>query len=401
MGEKLRIGVAGLGAVVDEIYERLYYASAFTPQLEVVAIADRDEEKVKAFGDRHDIPVSLRFTDYNDMIRNAGSQFDAVSANLPDSVHRGVTIASLAAGKYVMVPKPPATTVEDAHAMIMAIGEHGGENGVFFETDFHKRLDKVFQQLKAAYQSGRYGDFVKCYLKMEDALKVAYNADPKQRFFSDPAFAAKNSPISFLTVHMADALMYVIGKKPATIVADASTGVLEGLDPENLTGALDTVQTRIYFKDGSSATIDTGWIYPNGADALTVQGGQFTGTEGVVGLDLTERGYTEYVGGRRNEINTGFKFLGPDGLWGGYGMESPGAIFNHFLAHMNGQLTVDQRAALIDPLVLGFYSTVVVAAAEESIRQGEKSNGFIRGASVTVDNFLVDRLGADSSRYVG
>ena len=47
-------------------------------------------------------------------------KLDAVQVNTPDHLHCAPTIAALNAGLDVVVPKPTADTVKDAHAMIEA-----------------------------------------------------------------------------------------------------------------------------------------------------------------------------------------------------------------------------------------------------------------------------------------
>ena len=135
MKTKLRVGVIGAGAVVREIYQHLYFSSHYSGLLEIVAAADPNEECLNWFGDLAKLPANRRFSDYREMLAKVG--LDAVQVNPPDHLHCAPTVAALNAGLDVIVPKPTAGTVMDAHSMIKA----ARKSGRFLGIDFHKRDD--------------------------------------------------------------------------------------------------------------------------------------------------------------------------------------------------------------------------------------------------------------------
>ena len=51
--EKIKLGIIGVGSVVREIYQYLYYKSAYSDLLEIVAIADINEEYRNWFGNKY------------------------------------------------------------------------------------------------------------------------------------------------------------------------------------------------------------------------------------------------------------------------------------------------------------------------------------------------------------
>ena len=53
--EKIKLGIIGVGSVVREIYQYLYYNSAYSDLLEIVAIADINEEYRNWFGNKYGI----------------------------------------------------------------------------------------------------------------------------------------------------------------------------------------------------------------------------------------------------------------------------------------------------------------------------------------------------------
>src|SRR4029077_15669096 len=122
--------------------------------------------------------------------------------------------------------KPTAATVKDAHAMIQAAKKAGRFLGI----DFHKREDPRIKEAAARFQSGRYGEFQAAVFYMLDKLLVA---DPNHspRFFASTDFAERNTPVSFLTVHMADALMHIVNLVPVRIRATGYRHKLAALKP--------------------------------------------------------------------------------------------------------------------------------------------------------------------------
>ena len=58
--EKIKLGIIGVGSVVREIYQYLYYKSAYSDLLEIVAIADINEEYRNWFGNKYGIKEKFR-----------------------------------------------------------------------------------------------------------------------------------------------------------------------------------------------------------------------------------------------------------------------------------------------------------------------------------------------------
>jgi len=208
--ETLRLGVIGTGSVVREIYQYLYFRSAYTPFIKVAAICDTSEEALRAFGDAWKIPTHARFTNFRDMIKHGG--LDAVAVNTPDSMHREPAVAALKAGLDVILPKPTADKVIDTHTIMETIAS----TGRFLGVDFHKREDPITKEARARYVEGTYGTLQSSVWYMIDRLLVA-DPNHQPRFFSSADFAEKNSPVSFLTSHMADTFMYITRLKPLEV----------------------------------------------------------------------------------------------------------------------------------------------------------------------------------------
>ena len=84
----------------------------------VAAICDTNETLMNEVGDRLEIPVERRFTDYRDLVDDP--QINVVLIVTPDQLHLEMTEAFLAAGKHVLCEKPLALTRKDLEGIIAA-----------------------------------------------------------------------------------------------------------------------------------------------------------------------------------------------------------------------------------------------------------------------------------------
>jgi predicted dehydrogenase len=391
MKTKLRVGIIGAGAVVREIYQYLYFRSRYSAMLEICAVANPSEQGRNWFGDLAGLPPERRFADYREML--ARVELDAVQVNTPDHLHCAPTVDALNAGLDVVVPKPTAATLKDAHAMI----ETAKRTGRFLGIDFHKREDPRFKEAEARFQTGRYGVFQAAVFYMLDKLSVA---DPNHspRFFASPDFAAKNTPVSFLTVHMADALMKVVNLIPVQVKAIGYAHKLPSLKPIPVRG-YDLVDTEILFETGAVAHILAGWALPNTAWSTTVQSARLICSDGLIDLGLDTPGLREIHPDGLAEVNPLFRNFEKDNTVTGYGISSPGRLYEQILALRNNQLSTAQREAASHPMTLGFYTTLVLEAAEESLARGEKlGSGATLGTTVSLKKWAISQLGAGAAR---
>jgi predicted dehydrogenase len=111
--KKLKAGVIGLGmgkGHIDKFREH--------PMVEVVAIADLDEEKLKKIGE--DKKITNLYNDPEKMIKEAG--LDIVAIAVPNKFHKPLTITALEAGLHVICEKPrkrPAKNCKSISASVL------------------------------------------------------------------------------------------------------------------------------------------------------------------------------------------------------------------------------------------------------------------------------------------
>ncbi len=394
MKTKLKLGIIGAGAVVREIYQHLYFHSRYSNLLDICAVADPNEQYRNWFSDLAGVPPSRRFANYHDLL--ASVKLDAVQVNTPDHLHCGPTVDALKAGLDVVVPKPTAATVKDAHAMI----EAAKKSGRFLGIDYHKREDPRIKEAEARFQNGRYGIFQTAVFYMLDKLAVV---DPNHtpRFFASPDFAEKNTPVSFLTVHMADALLKIVNLIPVQVRATGYSQKLPSLKPIPVKG-YDLVDTEILFESGAQAHIITGWALPNTAEAITIQSSRIICSDGLIDLGLDTPGLREVHAEGILEVNPLFRNFEKDKTVTGYGISSPGRLYQQILARRNGKLSATEREAAYDPMTLGFYTTLVLEGAEKSLAEGRKlPSGATLGQPVDLRRLAVRQLGAAAAKAYG
>jgi len=383
---KIRLGIIGAGSVVREIYQHLYFHSEYSDLFDIRAVAAPSEHSRNWLGELARVPTERRFADFQHLLEKV--ELDAVQVNTPDYLHRAPTVAALAAGLDVVVTKPTATTLEDVQAMMQAAKQAGRFLGV----DFHKREDPRIKEAEARFQTGRYGQFQAAVFYMLDKLWVA---DPNHapRFFASPDFARKNTPLSFLMVHMADALMKITRLTPLRVRATGYAHKLPSLRPAPVAG-YDLVDTELVFTTGAVAHLLTGWALPNTAWSTTVQSGRLICSEGLLDLSLDTPGLRELHSEGITEVNPLFRNFETSGRVNGYGISSPGRLYRQMLAWRNGEMTAAQREEAMSPAALGFYTTLVLEGAERSLATGERlASGATLGAAIELRELALQELG--------
>jgi len=270
----------------------------------------------------------------------------------------------------------------------------------FLGVDFHKREDPRIKEAEARFQSGRYGIFQAGVFYMIDKLMVA---DPNHspRFFASPDFAERNTPVSFLTVHMADALMKIVGLIPMQVRATGYAHKLVSLKPRAVNG-YDLVDTEIVFATGATAHVLTGWALPNTAWSIAVQSGRMICSDGLLDLGLDTPGLREIHADGISEVNPLFRNFEKDGAVTGYGISSPGRLYQKILALRNDTLSPAEYEMASTPMTLGFYATLILEAAEKSLAEGKKlAAGVTQGGVVDLHALVCQQIGAEAAREYG
>ena len=124
--------------------------------IELVAVADVDEEKLARFGDAWEIPDERRYLGHDEMLES--ESLDVVSVCTPSFLHHDHVVdaaRSAASPDVVWCEKPIASSVSDAEEMVAVCDETGTELVVNHSFRF---TDKLRQLRRLVHEEGILGD---------------------------------------------------------------------------------------------------------------------------------------------------------------------------------------------------------------------------------------------------
>ncbi|ELY91848.1 Gfo/Idh/MocA family protein [Natrialba taiwanensis] len=152
-------GIAGMGILgmhdeeaIGQEKIRASHAGGYdeTPGVELIAVADIDEESLHKFGEAWDIPSECRYEGHDAML--AAEDLDVVSVCTPSFLHRDHVVDAARSETdpdVIWCEKPIASAVSDAEAMIEACDDADAEflvNHSFRFTDKLRRLHELIQE---------------------------------------------------------------------------------------------------------------------------------------------------------------------------------------------------------------------------------------------------------------
>lgn len=108
--KELRVGIIGAGTISHrhmKVYQNI-------PGMKVVAVAEIDEKKLKAWSEQYGITDT--YTDFREMLKR--DDIDSVDVCVHNNLHAPVAIAVMKAGKACYSEKPMAATYADCKLMV-------------------------------------------------------------------------------------------------------------------------------------------------------------------------------------------------------------------------------------------------------------------------------------------
>jgi predicted dehydrogenase len=145
MRKTIKIGIVGTGGMANAHAGDV----ARNRKTKLVAVADVNEEKARAFAEKHG--VSAVFSSQTELLAKA--DIDAIINVTPDAFHAPLTLEALSAGKHVLCEKPLATNAADARRMAKAAHKAGVVNLV----NFSYRNSPAIQRAHLMVQRGDIG----------------------------------------------------------------------------------------------------------------------------------------------------------------------------------------------------------------------------------------------------
>ncbi|MBD2843673.1 Gfo/Idh/MocA family oxidoreductase [Paenibacillus sp. IB182496] len=197
---KVKIGVIGAGSISGAHLS----AYAKNPNVELVAVCDRNEARARQAAEQYGIPSV--YTDHQSLLANA--DIEAVSVCTWNDSHAEISIAALEAGKNVLCEKPLCRTVEDA----LKVEEAVKRTGKLLQVGFVRRFATNTEVLHRFIAAGELGDI---YYAKASCLRRLGNPGG---WFSDLSRSG-GGPLIDLGVHVIDLLWYLMGRPKAVSVS--------------------------------------------------------------------------------------------------------------------------------------------------------------------------------------
>lgn len=230
---RLRVGVIGLGSGCTHIDGWRQH-----PNVDVVAIADPDADRLDAVGERFDIATC--YTCAETMLDI--ERFDVISVCTPDRFHKALTIAALEAGCHVLCGKPMARSAAEGREMLAAARRTGRR----LMLDFPCRFSAQARALKTQVDAGLFGDFY-----------FGRSVWHRRRGRPDDG-----GSLADLGVHRLDLALWLMGHpRPTWVLGSTHDPIARELaaasgktfDVEDLAGAL------IRFDNGATLIVEASW----------------------------------------------------------------------------------------------------------------------------------------------
>ena len=279
--EPLRVGVIGLGYAGDR------HLNAFTrlPNVEPVALAGLEEERLRELGARYGVPNLYR--SWEDLV--ARDDLDVVSIGAPNHLHAPIAIGALEGGRHVLCEKPLARTGAEAEEIVRAA--RAADRAVHVAFTQRERGD--VQALKRHVDEGNLGRVYHA-----KATWMRRNGIPGMGGWFTSKEMAGGGPLIDLGVHMIDMALYLMGEPE---VESVSCATYAELGPQGRGGRVDLGLMRgdrpyevedlatafIRLSGGATLNLEAGWaVYRESSDDFGVT---LYGTDG--GAEMKVRNY--------------------------------------------------------------------------------------------------------------
>ncbi|MEW1720497.1 Gfo/Idh/MocA family oxidoreductase [Streptomyces sp. NPDC093109] len=193
MGEPLRIGVVGAGAISGAYLDTLERLA----EVRLTAVTDLDQDRAGAVAAR--VPGAAVAASVAELV--VRDDVDAVLNLTVPAVHAEVALAALAAGKHVYGEKPLATTRAEADGLLAAAAAAGVRLGCAPDTV----LGTGVQTARAAVDGGLIGTPVAATAFMTTAGHERWHPDPE--FYYRPG----GGPLLDMGPYYLSALVHLLG----------------------------------------------------------------------------------------------------------------------------------------------------------------------------------------------
>ena len=253
---KLKAGVIGLGMGWNHLAGYMSH-----PDVEVVAVADRREERRERAKKEYNPPKI--YNEGIDMIRK--EKLDILSVAVPNNQHKDLTIAGLKAGANVLCEKPMAMSAAEAQEMLDTAKKCGLKLGI----DFSYRFNPQSRAMKDLIEAGKLGAIYyarSVWLRRRGVPGLASGFNTNATGAMGSWFFDKKQsgggPLIDLGVHRLDLALWLMGyPEPAWVMGSTYCKLAKEMAAKR--GLDYTVEdfacATIKFKNGATLELDASW----------------------------------------------------------------------------------------------------------------------------------------------
>ena len=272
---RLRAGVIGLG--MGKAHINGYRTH---PQVDMVAIADLDEEKLSTVGS--ELGIDKRYTNVEEMFQK--EKLDLVSVATPNKFHKSLTISALEHGCNVLCEKPMAMNAEEAAEMLDASKKAGKRLMINFSFRFYSQS----AALKREVESGVLGD-----IYFGRTVWHRRRGIPKLGGWFGQKSLSGGGPLIDLGVHRLDLALWLMGyPKPDWVLASTYSKLGSAIAAER--GAdfdvEDLAVGLVKFQTGETLELEASWAA--NIKEKELMSTRILGTKGGLVQRNTEEGYS-------------------------------------------------------------------------------------------------------------
>lgn len=242
----VRIGVIGLGMIAEQVH---LPGISQSPNAKLFAICDKNVLRLKSIGDRYQIPVDRRFTEYEELLKVP--EIDAIDIVTPNFAHHDPMLAACAYKKHICIEKPIAMNYEQAREMEISARKANITGMICFSYRFYGAI----RFAKWMIDEGYVGDIANVYIQFLKGSASDEGRGLEWRFRKE---LAGSGVLSDLGAHMIDLTRFLAGDIASLcsqkMIAVSERKTLDSEKAEQVTTD-DSCNTIAALKSGGIANI--------------------------------------------------------------------------------------------------------------------------------------------------
>ncbi|HEX8523090.1 MAG TPA: Gfo/Idh/MocA family oxidoreductase [Tepidisphaeraceae bacterium] len=242
----VRVGIIGSGGISAA------HAKGFikyADKIKCVALCDVSKENLQKRSEQ--LGGSPRqFADWKAMLKEIGSEIDAVDICLPHHLHGPAIIDAAAAGKHILCEKPMCMTLAEADQIAAAVSNAG----VTYMSAHNQLFMPVVQQAKKMVDAGEIGRVL--WLRSQDCFRAGgEGGNPFQGSWRANLKTQGGGELIDTGYHPSYRLLYLAGS-PAVKIQGTMGRFVQAIEGE------DTASVQVRFENGAIGEILTSWAFP-------------------------------------------------------------------------------------------------------------------------------------------